>query len=200
MKFTEAIKIKDGKIYNLHYHQSRVDRAVDAFGLEKINLSETLAEIPNAAKKGLIKCRVLYGNGIESVEFTPYQFQQRKRVALVSADDLNYQFKYADRENLNTFHQKDKFDDIIFIKNGFVADSLSANLVFENENGLFTPKTYLLAGTKRALLLEKGIIQEVDISKNDIAFYQKIRFINAMMDLEDDIAIDVSEVVLQPTA
>ena len=85
---------------------------------------------------------------------------------------------------------KDKFDDIIFIKNGFVTDSLSANLVFENENGLFTPKTYLLAGTKRALLLEKGIIQEIDISKNDIAFYQKIRFINAMMDLEDGIAMD----------
>ncbi|HHT23728.1 MAG TPA: hypothetical protein GXZ87_10560 [Bacteroidales bacterium] len=196
MKFTEAIKIKNGKIHNLRYHQSRVDRTVDAFGLKKINLSEALAEIPNAAKKGLIKCRVLYGKKIESIEFTPYQFQQRKRVALVSAGDLDYQFKYADRENLNAFHQKDKFDDIIFIKNGFVTDSLSANLVFENENGLFTPKTYLLAGTKRALLLEKGIIQEVDISKNDITFYQKIRFINAMMDLEDGIAIDVSEVVL----
>lgn len=194
MKFTEAIKIKDGKIYNLRYHQSRVDRTVDAFGLEKINLQEALAEIPNELKQGLIKCRVLYGNKIESIEFTPYQFQQRKRVALVSAGDLDYQFKYADRENLNAFHQKDKFDDIIFIKNGFVTDSLSANLVFENENGLFTPKTYLLAGTKRQSLLKKGIIQEVDISKNDIAFYQKIRFINAMMDLEDGIAIDVSEV------
>jgi len=150
--------------------------------------------MPNEATKGLIKCRILYGNEIDSIDFVPYEFQLRKRVALVSADDLDYQFKYADRGRLNALRPHSNFDDIIVIKNGFITDSLSANLVFENEKGLFTPQTHLLAGTKRESLLEKGIIREIGISKKDLALFQKIRFINAMIDLEDDIAIELAKV------
>lgn len=192
MQFTEAIKIKEGKIHNLNYHQKRVNRTIDAFGLEEINLAEALTEIPDKAKQGLIKCRILYSNQIESIEFIPYQFQPRERVVLISADNLEYPFKYADREKLNAFQKNTNFDDIIFIKNGLVTDSLSANLVFENKKGLFTPKSYLLAGTKRQSLLDQGIIQEIEISKNGITQFQKIRFINAMIDLEDEIWVDTA--------
>ena len=106
---------------------------------------------------------------------------------------LDYSFKYADRTEWNALlEQKTGCDDILIVKNGYITDTSFSNVVFENETGLFTPSTYLLAGTKRQSLLQKGIIKEAEISIENIGLYSKLYLINTMIDIEDNLCIDTS--------
>ncbi|HOG35768.1 MAG TPA: aminotransferase class IV [Paludibacteraceae bacterium] len=195
-QFTEAIKYKDGKFYNLSYHQLRMDKTSEHFGLNKINLAKNIEKVPSPDKKGFYKCRVLYVNEIESIEFLPYSFRKKQKVGIVQADEIDYSYKYANREKLEKLIAGTDFDDIIIVKNGYVTDALFSNLVFETEKGLFTPKTFLLPGTKRQYLLDKQVISETTIRAKDIFDYSKIRFINSMIDIEDDIFIETKKLIL----
>ena len=139
---------------------------------------------------------MLYVNEIESIEFLPYSFRKKQKVGIVQADEIDYSYKYANREKLEKLIAGTDFDDIIIVKNGYVTDALFSNLVFETEKGLFTPKTFLLPGTKRQYLLDKQVISETTIRAKDIFDYSKIRFINSMIDIEDDIFIETKKLIL----
>lgn len=195
IQFSEAIKLKDGKFYNLEYHQERASRTIDTFYKKQIDLYAIENLIPNHAQVGMFKCRVVYNDKIENVEFIPYSFKSIKKVGIIADNSIEYSHKYVDRDNLNKLLKVSGCDDIIIIKNGFVTDSFSANLVFESSEGLFTPSNNLLPGTKRQLLLDRGIIREKTIAVEDIKYFEKVYFINAMIDLEDDISIDTKSLI-----
>ncbi|NJK94632.1 MAG: hypothetical protein HC905_06655 [Bacteroidales bacterium] len=59
-------------------------------------------------------------------------------------------------------------EDFIYIRNGKITDTSYANLVFSDGIKLFTPANTLLEGTKRALYLKQGKIQEEEISVKDL--------------------------------
>lgn len=189
--FSEAIKLKDGILYNLNYHQARVNRTLSKFYGSDIELSVLNGMIPEDKKVGLYKCRVVYGDQINTVEFIPYSFRKINRVGIIKDDHIEYSYKYTDRSRLNELLKKAACDDIIIIRNGSATDSFSANLVFQTGSELYTPDSYLLQGTKRQYLLEKSIIQEKQIHLEDIEKYERIFFINAMIDLDDGISIDI---------
>lgn len=193
--FSEAIKLKDGKLHNLSYHQARIDKTQAEFGGERIILSDVFSAIPEHARNRLFKCRVVYSNLIEKVEYLPYFFRQIKKVSVVIDNEIDYSFKYTDRKRLDALLKKSVCDDIIIIKQGFVTDAFSSNLVFESKEGLFTPDKCLLQGTKRQFLLDTKKIRERRITINDIKLYHRIHFINAMINLEDNVCIDVSELI-----
>ncbi len=193
--FSEAIKLKDGFFYNLSYHQDRVSKTVSDFYKTRLDLSVILELIPPQAKKGLFKCRVLYDDKIQKIEFIPYTFRKIKRVAVVSNDDIDYSYKYTDRSVINDMLGKSGCDDIIIVKNGVVTDASSSSLVFKSSEGLYTPKNYLLPGTKRKMLLDGEEIMERSIGIRDIKSYEYIYLINAMVDLEDDIKVETSSLV-----
>lgn len=195
-QFSEAIKLKDGIFHNLPYHQARVDKTLTKFGADKINLTDILSDIPAQVHQGIFKCRIVYSTNIESIEFIPYSFRRMATVGIVENDNIEYGYKYTDRNLLNELLRQTGCDDMIIIKQGFVTDAFSSNLVFESDRGLFTPKTCLLAGTKRQFLLDTGKIVEKRIDLNDIRSYDRIRFINAMIDLEDDIYIEIRKIKL----
>ncbi|PXV68946.1 4-amino-4-deoxychorismate lyase [Dysgonomonas alginatilytica] len=192
--FVESIKVKDGVFYNLPLHIARLNRtAMHFFGSAPVlKLLEDM--IPEALKVGLVKCRVTYGSQIVSIEFEPYVFRRISSLTLVEGNAIDYTYKSADRSALNTlFSRKATGDDILIVKNGLIADTSFANVVFRNSKGFFTPKSYLLGGTKRQYLLGKGIIRETDISVDDLSSFSKIYLINAMIDLEDEICIMISD-------
>ena len=192
MMFSEAIKLKDGILYNMEYHQERVDRTMHNFHNGRIDLAFLRGSIPHDAQTGLFKCRVLYSDTIRKVEFIPYEFRTVDSIKAVTADDMDYSYKYADRSAINRLLEESGCDDIIIIKNGMVTDASSSNLVFESPEGLFTPKECLLRGTKRQQLLDIGTINERSIRAEDIKNYHTIHFINAMVDMEDEIKIGSS--------
>jgi 4-amino-4-deoxychorismate lyase len=186
--FSEAIKLKDGVLYNLSYHEARVKRTTEYFFGMSFPL---LIEVPRDKRKGLYKCRIVYSDKISSVEFIPYSFRTVRCLSLVKNNSIDYSYKYTDRVELNALLTEGGCDDVIIIKDGFVTDASSSNLVFEDKTGLYTPNTYLLRGTKREYLIDCGIIQERIIKKEDIKKYDSVYLINAMIDIEDRIKVPV---------
>ena len=191
MTFSEAIKVLDGVFYNLPLHETRMNRTARHFFGYNLPLDLTSEMIPPEFRTGLVKCRVVYGaDGVASVEFTPYTFRKIETFAIVHDDTIDYTYKSTDRSRLNGMLVDSGCDEIVIVKNGLVTDASSSNIVLEDsKGGLYTPSTPLLVGTKREYLLCMGIIRERDISPEDLFAAAKIRLINAMIDLEDNIVL-----------
>lgn len=195
--FSEAIKLKDGVIYNLSYHQSRVNRTLKHFFDSQIDLDFVCESIPSDKKTGLYKVRVVYDKQVRTIEYIPYSIADKKNVKIVFDNNINYDYKSTNRSYINQLLHSSECDDIIIIKNGMVTDSSASNLVFESHTGdLFTPTDCLLRGTKRQYLLDKGFILEKKIYHIEIASFKGIFFINAMIDLEDNIYINTADLNL----
>lgn len=190
--FIETIKVKDGIFYNMPLHIERLQKTAYEFFKTKPELKLSGDMIPEHLKKGVTKCRVLYASDIVSVEFEKYTFKKIESLVVVEDNTIDYEYKSVNREHLNKLYaRKANASDIIISKNGFITDTLYANLVFENKQGLFTPSSYLLAGTKRKYLLEKGIIREKPIRASELHSYSRVYLINAMIDLEDAICTSI---------
>jgi 4-amino-4-deoxychorismate lyase len=183
-RLIETIKCSNGKLFNLEFHQARFEKScVEYFGIQSpINLTEQI-EIPEFAKTGLFRCRVTYSTQIEKIEFIPHQYRQIKTLKLIEDNEIDYRYKYNDRNRLNQlFEQRGTCDDIIIVKNGCVTDSTVANIVFYDGEKWWTPDSPLLPGTQRAKLMGSGKISECRITLKDISKYKKAGLINAMND------------------
>jgi len=193
----ETIKISDGIFFNIDYHNDRFNRSrKELFGTGiSLDLRNSL-EIPAYAMKGLFKCRIEYNEHIRSIEFKPYQIASVRTLRMVEAGDLEYNYKYIDREGIRKLmEQKYECDDILIVKEGRVTDTSYANIVVRGrENIWYTPSTYLLAGTKRAYLLDKGIIREREITPASLRKFRELRLINSMIDLNDTTGIPVRSI------
>ncbi|MCQ2200422.1 MAG: aminotransferase class IV [Paludibacteraceae bacterium] len=162
-----------------------------------IVLPDLAKMIPKDAEKGKYKCRIVYGKDIESVEFSPYEAKIRQSVAIATDDNIDYTYKSTNRDALRNLVAKSGADDVIIIRNGKVTDASYCNLVFENDKGeLFTPKDALLKGTCRQRLIDKGIVKECEIRREDIFSYRFVYFINAMMDLDECQKIEVKQIIV----
>jgi 4-amino-4-deoxychorismate lyase len=196
-QLVESLKLKDGVIRNLEYHQSRMNRSMNELfpDAEKIELAKAIT-IPENCKSGVYKVRVVYGSGVEKIEIEPYIFRTIKSLKVVRHESIDYHLKYTNRQILQElFAQRGNCDDIIIVKNGYVSDSFAANLLFFDGEKWITPTTPLLKGTKRQLLLDQGIISEKEIREEDIRSYQKVGLINAMIDLEEMPVINIDRIV-----
>lgn len=138
--------------------------------------------------RGVVKCRIVYRESIESMAFEHYVMRSIRSVTLVECGGIDYSYKYEDRSALNKlFEKRGECSDILIVKNGLITDISYANVVFRDFlGGLYTPFQPLLEGTKRASLLSKGVIFEREIKASDIYSYEGFYVINAMIDIEDN--------------
>lgn len=192
----ESMKLNDGKIRNLPWHQDRLNRSLNERfpGSERIDLSEII-QIPVNCTTGLFKVRVIYGPTVEKIEIEPYIFRAIRSLKVVHHESVDYHLKYTDRQVLQElFAQRSNCDDIMIIKDGFVSDSFAANILFFDGKKWFTPTTPLLKGTQRQFLLDEGIIFEKEIREEDILNYQKIGLVNALNDFEEMPIVPVEKI------
>lgn len=183
LRLVESIKIQDGEICNLQHHQERMDRSLFKHtGIKnRINLSDELT-VPVEYFTGLYKCRVVYRDSIELVEFIPYLRRDIRSLKVIHAD-IDYSCKYENRSELNMlFAQRGECDDILIIKNGLVTDTSSANIAFTDGREWFTPAKPLLNGTKRSRLITEQKLIERDITAADIKKFTHASILNAMID------------------
>jgi len=179
MKLLETIKIQDGKIFNLSYHQQRCNAS--RLKLFKAHKALDLASIINPPSKGLFRCRIVYDKKLHSIEYIPYQAKEIQSLQLISSS-LDYTYKYENREEINALVRKcSKADDIIIEKNGYITDTSIANIAFYDGQRWFSPKRPLLYGTMRQKLLDEGFLIEKDIKKSQISSYTHIALMNAML-------------------
>ena len=206
-QLVESILVKNGWFYNLDLHEERMNSAMakvyhttEFVELEDLLYSKLTKWMENQGEDvitGKVKCRVLYERDVIDVEFAPYVMRSIKSLKVVYDDSIDYSIKTADRSALNKlYEQRGDCDDILIIKNGLVSDAWAANVLFFDGKEWFTPRTPLLEGTKRRLLLNLELIKEADIRVDDIKIYQNIRLVNAMIDFEDEVDVEISNVIL----
>ena len=193
-RLLETIRLENGVLQHLRYHNSRIEKTLDVFYPEsRLRIHQSLAA--KAPQQGLFKCRVVYDLQIRKVEFQPYTLPQIRSLKLIEADSIEYSFKFLNREPINKlFHQRDKADDILIVKNGLITDTSFCNVLFYNGKHWLTPSSPLLKGTRRRLLLEKGVINTADIRPQDIPNFSKLRLINAMIRFKDNVDISTQSV------
>lgn len=182
----ETIRIKDGILCHPGYHQIRMDHARTILFPESTPLNISEIVIPDTAKSGIFKCRIVYDREFREVEFLPYTPKQIRTIRLVEAGDLTYPFKYNDRsgiEKLKTHHRK--YDEIILVQQGCITDTSYSNLAFLSGKRWFTPSVPLLNGTCRQRLIDQGTLIPIQITLDSLSRYSHISLINAMLDLED---------------
>ena len=181
MELLETIRIKDGKVYNIEYHNRRVDRSrFELFGIDsKIDLRDYIAP---PRDNGIFRCRVIYNRSdIVSVEYIPYKKREFKSFIIIDSN-IEYKYKYSNRDKLNRLkEQYSKYSDIIIKKSGFLTDTSIANIAFFDGSSWVTPKNPLLRGTIRERLIEKNILIKKDIKSEDLKHFSYFALMNAMI-------------------
>jgi len=173
MRFIETLLITN-KIENLIYHNIRMNKTREIFfNTEPLNLANYIEIRPNK------RVRVIYDKDILKVEYFDLKHREFKRLKVVYSD-IDYSFKYENREKLNNL-KVDGYDEVIIVKNGFITDTTISNLAFFDGKEWVTPNTPLLKGTKRAELLKKGFLKEKEIKIEDLKNYKKVAMMNAIL-------------------
>jgi 4-amino-4-deoxychorismate lyase len=192
-QFIESIRIKEGIIEHLDYHQSRVIRTFLNFGKPPFfQLNEIIT--PNALNAGgVVKCRVKYDlQQVLDITYSAYAVKKIGSISLVELEGRKYDFKYADRGWITNLLLNAGTDEIIMTDRGIIKDASYANLAFYDGKRWYTPQTPLLEGTQRAFLLDSNKIQVAEIRTSNLHQYQMVKFINAMMTWEESPTIPMS--------
>lgn len=179
-KLLETIKIEDGDIYNLQYHQDRVDRSRKILYNSKdiLTLSSIIKNYP---QKGLYRCRIVYNSDIESIEYIPYTPKNIDKIKVVKSN-IEYGVKYAYRDELNDILKSNSdVDEVIIEQNGLLTDTTISNIALYDGKIWWTPQTPLLEGTMRAKLLSNRFVHTKNIKKEDLYQYSHLALMNAML-------------------
>jgi 4-amino-4-deoxychorismate lyase len=198
--FFETIRYCNGVLENLPYHQQRVNSTFLHFNVEDI-LPLAAIPIQKSASfpsehlgNAVYKCKIQYNlKGEYTIAFTPYSIRAIRSIEIVAIVNKQYNHKYTNRDWINHLHSNANADEIIMVENGIVKDASYANLCFFDGENWFTPQNPLLLGTRRAFLLDNGIIQEKEIRVQDLHRYQAVRLINAMMLWQESITLQLNK-------
>jgi len=192
--FLETVCIDHGKVQHLRAHTARMQQTAAHFRFTAPALPHLEMLLPPELNERKVKCSIIYHTAIERISFDLYQPKQIRTRKLVAASP-DYACKFADRAVLNNLLlQKGDCDEILICRDGFITDTSYSNVVFQEGSRFFTPRSYLLNGTKRQLLLRSGSISEREISTASLGGYDRVYLINAMLDIEDGISLPVSSI------
>lgn len=194
--FVETMAFQAGNFPLLAYHEARLQRTQQAHfpRAAPIALREALtAQVAQwriqaaFAERQYYKCRVVYGaRGIETIALTPYAPHPIESLRLVDAPSgLDYTHKSTDRTALEALYaQRGACDDVLMVRDGWLTDSFYCNVALEQGGKWYTPMRPLLAGVRRASLLEGGVIMPREIHVTDCADFSAIRLFNALLPWE----------------
>jgi len=181
MLLLETIRVEDGQVFNLPYHQKRLNQTQKALwqlATPSIQLKDLIHTPP---KEGLYRCRILYNQTLQSVEYLPYSPKEVKHIQIVTSS-IDYTYKYAKRSSLDALLLEQKEADAVIIKKeGYLTDTTIANIAFYDGTKWYTPKRPLLQGTMRAKLLDENFLIPKKIKEEDLKHFKKVALMNAMI-------------------
>ncbi len=189
----ETIMINQSVLQNIDSHIQRMNDSARALGIKSPMIPDLLSLLPNELRSKKVKCSITYDTQLLDIKFVEYIPRNINSLKLVCSD-IGYEYKFSDRSKLMALtNKRENCDEVLIVKDKYITDTSFSNVVFGNDDGLFTPDTYLLNGTKRQLLLRKKIIKEIPITTNDLEKYNKVYLINALMDI-GDIVVNIDKV------
>ncbi len=193
----ESIRLADGRMDLLPEHQARVNRGRQAnFGkVPALKLDRYLGDL-DLPDTGLHKVRIAYGEQHVEHSITAYDIRPVTSLRLVKADHVRYRHKFSDRRAIEgCFNQRGACDDVLMVQRGHLTDCSYANVALFDGHHWYTPAWPLLPGTRRASLIEAGVLRPSLIRERDLQKFQKIRLINGMMEWEEGPEVMVDSVV-----
>jgi 4-amino-4-deoxychorismate lyase len=177
--FFETLRLKDGKIQNLRFHNQRLNHTIHAYYGIKSHID--LQQHVHPKEFTLERCKVLYDTDIKTVQFFPLKPRKVQSLKLLETK-IKYNFKYADREGIDQlFLQRGDCDDILMVQDGLVLDTSIANIAYHDGKQWITPRHPLLKGTMRAYLIEKQLLLEKDVKIKDIKKATRFAVMNALV-------------------
>ncbi len=192
-RFIESICFRNGQYQLLDLHQERVNRTFAHFFKGSIPHDLTLA-LPDLSFSETYKVRVAYNHQFLDIDNSEYVPRSIKSLQLVVDDTIDYKYKFEDRRAIDRIMaQKRNADDVIICKNGRITDSSYSNLALWDGSAWYTPASFLLNGVKRKYYLNNGTLRALELRIGDLAKFQKISLINAMLNL-GDCEIDQKEI------
>lgn len=178
--YFESIRVADGKVFHLNYHQRRVER------ISAVQLQEAVDRV-SLPQKGLYKLRISYTpTAILRTDIQAYTPKDIDSLKGVYDDHIDYSLKSEDRSALNRLHRlRESCDDVLIIKNGRITDTSYCNILFSDGAKWITSDTPLLEGTCRARLIEEGKIGVEEIRVTDLHAFKYYMLVNAMLDFDE---------------
>ena len=191
IKLLETLRVKDGNLYNINYHNARLNYSREQlFGLK--NRLDILDFLPKLPQKGLKRVRVIYSENIESIEVFDYTPKLPFSFKVVEFKE-DYSHKYLNREPINTLKRHfSNFDELILSRDKELGDTTIANIALLINGSWFTPANPILRGTTRERYLKNGILKEARLKVEDLREAKKIALLNAMVDF---MVVDDFEVI-----
>lgn len=196
LSFIETIRVRNGVLENIEFHKKRMHETCKEFD---INFKEDYLEniiIPKDLSSKELKLRIVYSKNSLEQSIEVYNRRKISSLRLIEANDIDYSFKYEDRDKLNSLlKQKEGAYEILIVKNGFITDTSFSNIVLlDQSNQLFTPSTYLLNGTQRQRLLLNNQIKEIPLTPKDLKNYKSLHLINALNEPFDTTPIPIENI------
>lgn len=182
----ESLRVENGKVVNVIYHQKRVSQSCSLILTDYIN-GLTLPS------HGVHKLRISYSeNAFHNHTIEPYQAKTIRTLQLIFDDTIEYSRKWENREALNNLYSKrNGCDDILIIKNGYVTDSSYCNILFYDGTHWITPQDPLLRGSCRERLLTTNRIISRPVKVEELDKFTKFMLINAMLDFCENRSVDL---------
>ena len=198
-QFIESIKVEFRKVFLIDLHQKRVENTFLHFGKScTLNLLE-IFKLLNHEEEGLFKLRIEYDleNNFRT-QMIPYFISECKDFELVVGDEIDYNYKYLNRNSLNQLKEESSADEVLIVKHNLVTDSSYSNLIFLKDEQWFTPKSYLLNGVQRQQLLLEKRIEEIEISLDTITNFSHFKLINALNNIDDAVLYSIDQIINLP--
>ena len=180
----ETIKIEYGRVCNLEYHQERVNKAFKEFFKSKVSLN-LKKELINFPHNNIYRAKLIYNRyGLKELNYYKYNRKTISTVILIEMPNINYKYKFLNREFFDKLYTLFNADEFLITQNGYLKDTTIANIALYNKKleQWHTPKTPLLEGTTLNRYLKSGKLIKKDIHYQDLKNYSKIAFLNAMIE------------------
>lgn len=195
-QFIETICYEGGRFQWIGLHNERCNRTRNHFFGLRPNLQlELYLTVPAHLKNEIVKCSITYGVEIISITYDLYKIRPVNSLQIVTDNEIDYSFKYADRTKLNALHQlRGQSDDILIVKNGFITDISYANIIFSKDEKWYSPQNPLLRGTRLESYLSEGIVTPALLRPSDLHLFSEARIINAMISIENSPVLQIGNI------
>jgi len=194
-QFIESIRIEDGRIDLIDYHNERFNTTRKLFFCvdDEWDLKHFI-RIPQEYKNGLVMCRIVYDIEIRDIQYSYYEPKSIRSLQLLNAS-VRYAYKARDRNQLEQLKAlASPADEVLIVNDDKISDTSFSNIIFQKHGLWFTPDSPLLAGVRREYLLNEGFIEEMSILPADLSKFDSFMLINAMLDFDESRALPIQNI------
>lgn len=187
----ETIRLEEGEIFLVEKHLERLLASANYFSIpaDREAISQTLNQAKEHYPKGIWRIRLTLNNNAESeISVRPLTDSKLHKVRLAQQAIYKENIFHYHKTTHRLLYQEHQIDDpdyldtLLFNNQNEVTEFTIGNIVVEINGVLYTPpiSAGLLPGTFRQQLLERKVIQEKQILKQDLPNCERIWLINSV--------------------